>query len=496
MIELSILLIAVIVVLSVVRRRPTKPADRRYGDLDSRGDSDSGQGYADSGYDSAPRRSGGWGWGIVILAVGGVLLLLATYQRARHAEVLEMQAVEKRHEAMEEDRRRDAAERDLRLRSGKSEAVERTQEIAVPESYPMPTGTPGGLDRRTRLPNSVTLVDDHREWKNLRPSLLFRSMTGDDSPAWVHNAAGSQFFRWSSEDTEFAYWQAGTNSELASYSAPSPSLEEALEDATRLLREKIAALLVIRLEDSDPSHDAQAILPLAYQLIDDSERRRRPVYAVDGKYSESSERRYGTVFRTAIRARLEPGAVDRLTADLKHEVDHGWLNEQERLEGVLWTGASVLVLAFAIFLLYTFLNAGTKGHFAIPLRVLSAAIFFLLCATVFYVRARLGESGREPGARGVRTTETVHGKRTSRNERRSVLDRRDPGRVIDRVQTARRPLRRATASVRESSAHGIGSRSGRRGAGDLPLARSGNREAGRCEVAPGVFVYHHAVSDR
>ena len=48
--------------------------------------------------------------------------------------------------------------------------------------------------------------------------------------------------------------------------------------------------------------------------------------------------------------------------------------------------ASALTLALVIFLLYSLLNAGTKGHFAWPLRFLSAGALCVLYLGLVYLK--------------------------------------------------------------------------------------------------------------
>jgi hypothetical protein len=56
---------------------------------------------------------------------------------------------------------------------------------------------------------------------------------------------------------------------------------------------------------------------------------------------------------------------------------------------LFWTLASAAGLGLAIFILYTFLNAGTKGHLAWPLRIASVAAFIVLCLGLLAIRGHL-----------------------------------------------------------------------------------------------------------
>jgi hypothetical protein len=51
-----------------------------------------------------------------------------------------------------------------------------------------------------------------------------------------------------------------------------------------------------------------------------------------------------------------------------------------------WTIFSALALALVIYFIYSFLNAGTKGHLAWPLRIVSVAAYLLLCLGLLFLR--------------------------------------------------------------------------------------------------------------
>jgi len=114
-------------------------------------------------------------------------------------------------------------------------------------------------------------------------------------------------------------------------------------------------------------------------------------------YQEWTTRPYGTLYRAAICVKAEPRHIERLQIALRREVASGAIRrEQEFRSWVLFTGAALLG-GVVIFLLYTLLNAGTKGYFAWPLRGAAVAFFAVMILGAFYLARGAGrgfDSGR------------------------------------------------------------------------------------------------------
>jgi hypothetical protein len=217
----------------------------------------------------------------------------------------------------------------------------------------------------------------------------------DDVKAWARD--GIQDFRpscpWFSEaesarkestigDTEFLYWEPVDN-RLHGFSEQEPEREAAYRGARLSAQRKLAVLSLVALKREDKRVDVASAQPLAHRLAGEYLRE-------DVKHLEKAKRPYGEVYRAAIMARAGPAEVNGLATAVKQELARGWIKRQRSMTSwIIAIGAS-LVGAFAVFLFYTFANAGTKGYFAWPLRLASLSFFVLLCAGLFYLRSRLG----------------------------------------------------------------------------------------------------------
>ena len=334
---------------------------------------------------------------------------------------------------------------------------------------PSPTGSDGPPPETPPGAQRIVLADDFATWTAALP-LGFRALNSDSSsstPTWADDGDGSRRLHTSLPDALFVYWEPGPTGSLVGYSSVSASREEALNDALETVRKKVGTLALLRLKYNDPSLDIEAALPLAIELSRTESR-----FNAGDEHVQVADRDYGPIFRAAVRVEAPDEAIGDLAIHVRKEVERGWIAQQQKLGEVLWTGASVLALAFAIFLLYTFMNAGTKGHFAVPLRILSAAMFFLLCAVVFYVRAQLssvsGSAARQASAHEISRSDPTmvapeasprnnqadpsDGRRTGSGQWGPLPHRRDPQGLVDRVPAARRPVRRTAESIRQPTA--------------------------------------------
>ena len=108
-------------------------------------------------------------------------------------------------------------------------------------------------------------------------------------------------------------------------------------------------------------------------------------YLDGGRLRQSGEE----IHLAALRARLPVKWLETETEKAQTSLRRS--AEQARRERFAWgaTIFSALVLALAVYLLYSFINAGTKGHLAWPLRIVSMAAFLLLCLGLLLVRNHL-----------------------------------------------------------------------------------------------------------
>jgi len=185
-------------------------------------------------------------------------------------------------------------------------------------------------------------------------------------------------------DTSFRFAPRTSDDHIIAFSGVEPSRGAALRAAHATAAQKLAVLALMHLESERPEIDTSQVWPLAVGLGVDVARA-----AEIDRIEQSSERAYGPIYRAAVLVDVDDQRLASLATTVESEHARGWVKRQDALRRWLWTGASVGLLAIAIFLLYTFLNAGTKGHFAWPLRFVSAAVFLILCAAVYFIRVQL-----------------------------------------------------------------------------------------------------------
>ena len=243
---------------------------------------------------------------------------------------------------------------------------------------------------------SIAVRDDQAAWS--RSSALESAGEGHQergwepvgipsasSKPWVRDAAGAKATSETVGSVRFEYYQPGPDGGLVGYSDIEPSLQLAHEKADAAAAEKIAVLALKGLREERVRFDVERALPLAIGIS----QKRVPSLERD-RCDERSERGYATVFRSAVRIELDEPALHEIESMLAAELASGWMRRQADLRAWLLMGIGAFVLAVSVFLLYTFLNAGTKGHFAWPLRIVSAVVFLLICGAVWFVRVHLG----------------------------------------------------------------------------------------------------------
>jgi hypothetical protein len=93
--------------------------------------------------------------------------------------------------------------------------------------------------------------------------------------------------------------------------------------------------------------------------------------------------------RAAVLVKADPKALDSMTHELADRLQQHAREAEAHRSTVITTVASALGLAFVVFLLYSFLNAGTKGHFAWPLRIISVATLLAVYLGLMYLKGWL-----------------------------------------------------------------------------------------------------------
>ncbi len=234
-------------------------------------------------------------------------------------------------------------------------------------------------------PEIVTAPDDLASWHRDDDVLGFSAAV--ETPDWVDSAAGSQHKDEMVGDTDFAYWKPGDSGELVGYSGPAATEPLAILEAKRRAREKLAALALLQLKKNRSEVDVLRIQPLADRLASGGR-----YFDVKQSFVERGKLSDGraNLYRAAVLVAADETRVTTLARELSRELKRGWLEEQERNRRIVWAVVAVIVVTFVVFLIYSLMNAGTKGHFAWPLRIASVGVFLAVCFAFYYLRMRMG----------------------------------------------------------------------------------------------------------
>jgi len=206
----------------------------------------------------------------------------------------------------------------------------------------------------------------------------------DNTTPWVADAAGAERWTGAIGDLRVTCRRPGPRGELVGYSSLEPSLEDARAQAIDRAGEDLDALVAVELKQQEPGRDIAAALPLIREVVR-SEIERADL--TSEWYEQTVPRPYGTVYRAAVRIRVPVDEVIRpIVEKVRSEIRKGWIEARAKRKEIFWTGISIGALLVSIFLLYSFANAGTKGHFAWPLRIVSALAFGALCLGILFLR--------------------------------------------------------------------------------------------------------------
>ena len=96
-----------------------------------------------------------------------------------------------------------------------------------------------------------------------------------------------------------------------------------------------------------------------------------------------------TMYRAATLARVPQELVQESGMELLNSLETGRRESWTERQRLGWTIFSAGILALVVFLIYSFLNAGTKGHMAWPLRIVYLMAFLILCFGLLVLRHRL-----------------------------------------------------------------------------------------------------------
>lgn len=234
--------------------------------------------------------------------------------------------------------------------------------------------------------------EDFEQWQKADALAL----AAPDKP-WLSDAAGSQ--PWSDEfrGLRIAGRTPGPQGRIVGYShlepedSSKPSAREAARAAARAAAEHSAVRHVgaLLLRGIKGAHDVAASVPVEKlkSLADDEARRALPTLIVD-RYEQDVPGKSANLkyHRAAVLVKADPKVLDSMVQKLKESAQERAREAVAHRREIVTTVASALGLAFVAFLLYAFLNAGTKGHFAWPLRIISVATLLVVYLGLMYLK--------------------------------------------------------------------------------------------------------------
>ncbi len=223
---------------------------------------------------------------------------------------------------------------------------------------------------------------DRMEWR--KSDTLFPNFS---APEWVRKGPGSRVSKSRSEVLGRIAVKPSKKDEIAGYSSLEPTLEEAFRSARLSLQRQLEDTLLYELiKDGDRhgarSPDGEALIRQSAASLVESGSSGREEFHESAILPTSGQ----TIHRAAIFVRIPDGWDDKQERAIGLRLDEIREAAGESRRTQMGTAGSILLLAFVVLLLYLFLNAGTKGYFAWPLRIISAVLYALVCLGLLYAR--------------------------------------------------------------------------------------------------------------
>ena len=339
--------------------------------------------------------SGGWTVGTVagvILAFLVLIFVFWFYTFESPRELRERQSAEARRDAAIEQR-----ELALRRAAGKTgdpmfpdgpTAI--TEEDSVNAAPPdtrslLPKTTPAPRPPQPpQPPTSVQLAlpnkDDFLKWKE---SDVLAPETKEKP--WVASAAGSEPWEEVVLGWRLRGRSPGPGGEIVGYSGLEPDADLALQVARQSAARQIKCLLIREVRASAKDEIQVKYVEKALERLD------RDIVDYAGKatidsFEQEITRDYGKVHRAAVLVQAGPEKLQPLVKKFQQRIAQAVSQGQVERQQIIVSIASALALALVVFLIYAFVNAGTKGHFAWPLRIISIGTLIVLYLGLMYMQ--------------------------------------------------------------------------------------------------------------
>lgn len=333
---------------------------------------------------------GGAGPLVAFLLLGGLLVLgylvtaTITVREERHVEQRRQMATQARQRAVQ-----DAGERAVdspRPAEVVPPAPPRRPPRGPEPIAPRPPQAPGAVDvsaeEIARLREALALPDGLRAW--LKADALEAVGPPPEKP-WIQDAAGSSYWSATIRGLRISGRRPGPDGAIVAYSGLEPSRDDALEAARRAASGQVGALVILEAHGKGlpASTSERAILEALGAAAVDIE----DFLALAPRDTAVQELRGQTgnaYHRAAILVRADASSLEPLVTGFRERVAAAAEARTLRRQELVLAVASALGLALVVFLLYSFLNAGTKGHFAWPLRFVSLGTLILLYLGLMY----------------------------------------------------------------------------------------------------------------
>lgn len=215
-----------------------------------------------------------------------------------------------------------------------------------------------------------------------------------ERPKWVETGAGSVGWSADAFGIQARGRIPGPEGLLAGYSPDLYENEsEALKEASRSAARHFVAIAAatgsgLLYESSDRQSGGPKAIPKSVVV---EAARAFEAEALDfvarktqDRFVEEIAKPYGVLFRAAVLVSAKPEDVRGLGARFRDLVLEKQEARTDARRQVLLAAAAALGMAVVVFLLYSFVNAGTKGYFAWPLRVLSIGTLLILYLGLMY----------------------------------------------------------------------------------------------------------------
>jgi len=211
----------------------------------------------------------------------------------------------------------------------------------------------------------------------------------EEAPHWVFSAGGSTPLANEEQQVRLSLKLPGPMGELVGYSGLEPTREAAADAALESAQRQVQALLLWHSKkfgvwNADSRETLEGVAAWCNEVA--QRHLRSGQISIEERFDETIRRDYGKVYRSAVLIRVDEKRLQHLIEDLLGDLEAGTVEKFARRRGILRTTGAGLALALVVILLYFLFNAGTKGYFAWPLRVLSLGSLIVLYVGMFYLK--------------------------------------------------------------------------------------------------------------